>query len=83
VRVDEGPWQPATLDPVTAKDKFGWKLFHYTWNNPTAGAHTLVSRVTDATCKVQPTADDLKEEVVPQPPASFVRVQQWNRRSPR
>lgn len=59
VKVDDGPWQPATLDPATAKEKFGWKLFHYAWNNPTPGAHTLVSRVTDATGKVQPTADDL------------------------
>ena len=59
VKIDDGGWQPATLDPTTAKDKFGWKLFHYTWNNPTAGAHTLVSRVTDATGKVQPTAEDL------------------------
>jgi len=62
VKVDDGAWQTATLDPVTAKDKFGWKLFHYTWNNPTPGAHTLVSRVTDTTGKVQPTAEDLKEK---------------------
>jgi DMSO/TMAO reductase YedYZ molybdopterin-dependent catalytic subunit len=62
VKVDDGAWQPATLDPTTAKEKFGWKIFHYTWNNPSAGAHTLVSRVTDATGKVQPTADDLKEK---------------------
>ncbi|HZT77318.1 MAG TPA: molybdopterin-dependent oxidoreductase [Vicinamibacterales bacterium] len=59
VKVDDGAWQPATLDPATAKEKFGWKLFRYTWNNPTPGAHTLVSRVTDATGKVQPTAEDL------------------------
>ena len=62
VKVDDGTWQTATLDPTTAKEKFGWKLFHYTWNNPTPGAHTLVSRVTDTTGKVQPTADDLKEK---------------------
>ena len=62
VKVDDGAWQAATLDPATAKDKFGWKLFHYTWNNPTPGAHTLVSRVTDTTGKVQPTAEDLKDK---------------------
>ena len=59
VKIDDGAWQAATLDPTTAKEKFGWKLFHYTWNNPTPGAHTLVSRVTDTTGRVQPTAEDL------------------------
>jgi DMSO/TMAO reductase YedYZ molybdopterin-dependent catalytic subunit len=62
VKVDEGPWQPATLDPATAKDKYGWKLFTYTWNNPTPGDHTLVSRVTQTDGKVQPTEQDLAEK---------------------
>ena len=46
VRVDDGPWQAATLDPAT-NSKYSWKLYTYTWNNPTPGEHTLVSRVTD------------------------------------
>ena len=58
VRVDGGPWQAATLDPAT-RDRFGWKLFHFTWNGAMAGEHTLVSRVTDVTGAVQPTAEDL------------------------
>ena len=58
VRVDEGPWQPATMDPATTS-KYSWKLFTYTWNGATPGEHTLVSRVTDVTGKVQPTAEDL------------------------
>jgi DMSO/TMAO reductase YedYZ molybdopterin-dependent catalytic subunit len=62
VKVDEGAWQPATLDPATAKDKYGWKLFTYTWNNPAAGDHTLVSRVTQMDGKVQPTEQDLAEK---------------------
>jgi DMSO/TMAO reductase YedYZ molybdopterin-dependent catalytic subunit len=62
VKIDDGPWQAATLDLATMKEKFGWKLFHYTWNNPAAGEHTLVSRVTDINGAVQPTADDLKEK---------------------
>jgi hypothetical protein len=57
--VDDGAWHPATIDPATAKDRFGWKLFTYTWQGATPGEHTLVSRVTDATGLVQPTADDL------------------------
>ena len=62
VKVDDGPWQPATLDPATSKEKYGWKLFTYTWNNPAAGDHTLVSRVTQTDGKVQPTEQDLAEK---------------------
>ena len=58
VRVDDGPWQPATIDPAT-NSKYSWKLFTYAWNGATPGDHTLVSRVTDLTGKVQPTAEEL------------------------
>jgi DMSO/TMAO reductase YedYZ molybdopterin-dependent catalytic subunit len=61
VRVDEGPWQPAKLDPATSS-KYSWKLFTYTWTGATPGEHTLVSRVTDATGKVQPTEKDLENK---------------------
>ena len=61
VQVDEGPWQPATLDPST-KAKYSWKLFTYMWERPAPGEHTLVSRVTDATGKVQPTEKDLENK---------------------
>jgi DMSO/TMAO reductase YedYZ molybdopterin-dependent catalytic subunit len=60
VKVDEGAWQPAVLDPATKDQKYGWKLFHYTWNGATPGPHTLVSRVTDVTGAVQPTAQELE-----------------------
>ena len=58
VSVDSGPWQPATLDP-SMKEKYSWKWFNYTWNGATPGEHTLVSRVTDVTGKVQPTLEEL------------------------
>jgi DMSO/TMAO reductase YedYZ molybdopterin-dependent catalytic subunit len=58
VSVDNGPWQPATLDPST-KEKYSWKWFNYVWNGATPGEHTLVSRVTDVTGKVQPTLEEL------------------------
>jgi DMSO/TMAO reductase YedYZ molybdopterin-dependent catalytic subunit len=61
VKVDDGAWQPATLDPST-KDKYSWKLFTYMWNDPTPGPHTLVSRVTDAIGRVQPTEQDLESK---------------------
>ena len=59
VKVDDGPWQPAALDPAT-KEKYSWKLFTYTWNGATPGEHTLVSRVTDTKGAVQPTAEELE-----------------------
>ena len=61
VSVDDGPWQPATLDPATSS-KYSWKLFTYTWTGAKPGEHTLVSRVTDVTGKVQPTEKDLESK---------------------
>jgi DMSO/TMAO reductase YedYZ molybdopterin-dependent catalytic subunit len=61
VRIDDGPWQPATMDPAT-REKYSWKFFTYTWNAATPGEHTLVSRVTDVTGKVQPTAEELENK---------------------
>jgi hypothetical protein len=61
VKVDDGPWQMASMDPKT-KDRFGWKFYNYTWNGATPGDHTLVSRATDVTGKVQPTAKDLESK---------------------
>jgi len=61
VRIDDGPWQAATWDPATTS-KYSWKLFSYMWNGATSGEHTLVSRVTDVTGKVQPTEKDLENK---------------------
>ena len=61
VKVDDGPWQPATLDPAT-RSKYSWKLFTFAWNNATPGEHTLVSRVTDAAGRVQPTSEELESK---------------------
>ena len=58
VRVDEGPWQRATMDPATSS-KYSWKLFNYSWTGATPGEHTLVSRVTDVNGAVQPTMEEL------------------------
>jgi len=61
VRVDDGPWRPATIDSST-RDKYGWKLFNYAWTGATPGEHTLVSRVIDVTGKIQPTAQELENK---------------------
>ena len=58
VRVDGGPWQPATMDPSTTA-QYSWKLFRYRWNGATPGEHTLVSRATDINGHVQPTSEEL------------------------
>lgn len=60
VKIDDGPWQKATLDPKNLK--YSWKLFSYQWEGATAGDHTVVSRVTDVDGVVQPEAADLKRK---------------------
>lgn len=60
VRVDNGPWQAARMDP--ANTQFSWKLFSYEWNNLTPGEHTIVSRVTDANGVVQPEESELVDK---------------------
>ena len=61
VRIDDGPWQAAVIDPSTS-GKYSWKLFTYLWNGATPGEHTLVSRVTDVTGKIQPTGMELENK---------------------
>jgi DMSO/TMAO reductase YedYZ molybdopterin-dependent catalytic subunit len=61
VRVDDGPWQAASMDPAT-KEKYGWKLFTFTVNSLAPGEHTLVSRAIDTTGKIQPTAKELENK---------------------
>ena len=60
VKIDEGRWQNAKLDP--ANTRYSWKLFSLQWEGATPDPHTMVSRVTDAEGKVQPTADELKRK---------------------
>ena len=60
VKIDDGPWQRATLDP--ANTQYSWKLFTYQWTGATPGEHTLVSRATDANGVVQPTAAELSRK---------------------
>jgi hypothetical protein len=57
VKIDDGPWRRATLDP--ANSQYSWKLFTYRWEGATPGEHTLVSRATDANGVVQPTTEEL------------------------
>jgi DMSO/TMAO reductase YedYZ molybdopterin-dependent catalytic subunit len=57
VKIDDGPWQEATIDRSEAS-KYAWKPWSLDWSNPSAGEHTITSRVTDASGQVQPAKDD-------------------------
>lgn len=61
IKVDDGPWLTAEMNPNNTR--FSWKLFSLEWPNPTAGEHTLVSRVTDINGNVQATQEELPEKV--------------------
>lgn len=63
VRVDDGPWEPATLDPETTRETYGWKFFNYSWDDATPGEHTVTSRATDVEGNVQPTAEELDDKL--------------------
>ena len=60
VKIDNGPWQAAEIDPDSTQ--YSWKLFNFAWNDATPGEHTIVSRVTDADGQVQATADQIPEK---------------------
>ncbi|WP_313673961.1 molybdopterin-dependent oxidoreductase [Mycolicibacterium sp.] len=50
VRIDDGPWQPATLGAAYSNDT--WRLWTYDWQ-ATAGSHTITARAIDNTGAVQ------------------------------
>jgi DMSO/TMAO reductase YedYZ molybdopterin-dependent catalytic subunit len=57
VRVDGGPWMPATIDEGMGS-AFAWKLWSLSWPNAMPGVHTVTSRATDTAGNVQPAMDD-------------------------
>ena len=58
VRIDDGPWQRATLDPMNTQ--YSWKFFSHEWSGLAPGQHTIVSRATDADGVVQPEQSELE-----------------------
>lgn len=60
VRLDNGPWQAATMDRQNTK--YSWKLFTFEFAAPGPGDHTIVSRATDVNGTVQPEAGDLQSK---------------------
>ena len=57
VRIDDGPWMPATIDN-SEEAEFAWKIWSLDWPNPSAGEHTVTSRAIDASGNIQPAMDD-------------------------
>jgi hypothetical protein len=60
VRVDNGPWQPATFERTSTT--YSWKLFSFEWIGHASGAHTIVSRVTDTNGTTQPEEAEMQSE---------------------
>jgi hypothetical protein len=57
VRIDEGPWVPAIIDP-SEQSEFAWKMWFLDWENPSPGEHAITSRAIDAAGQIQPAMDD-------------------------
>ncbi len=57
VRIDDGPWQPATLTEG-AGEEFAWAFWTLDWGAPKPGEHAITSRATAVDGEVQPAPDD-------------------------
>lgn len=58
VRVDQGPWQAAVLEPQPVDARCAWRFFSIDLGEVAPGDHVVVSRVVDARNRVQPAAED-------------------------
>jgi DMSO/TMAO reductase YedYZ molybdopterin-dependent catalytic subunit len=57
VRIDEGPWQPATIDR-SEQAKYAWSIWSLDWKDPLPGEHAITARAIDTTGQMQPAVDD-------------------------
>jgi DMSO/TMAO reductase YedYZ molybdopterin-dependent catalytic subunit len=57
VRIDEGPWQPATIDR-SEQAKYAWSIWSLEWKDPLPGEHAITARAIDTTGQMQPAMDD-------------------------
>ena len=57
VRIDAGPWLPATIDG-SDNAEFAWKIWWLDWADPAPGEHTITSRAIDVAGQIQPGMDD-------------------------
>lgn len=75
VQVDGGEWQPAKID-AEPRSKFCWAFFSLDLGKLAPGTHTIVSRATDATGRVQPAATD---DEIALKKTYYESYQQWPR----
>jgi hypothetical protein len=52
VKIDDGPWQKAALDP--ANTKYSWKLFTYRWEGAAPGPHLQARTASARGCISRP-----------------------------
>ncbi len=60
VKIDGGPWQPASID--SRSSRYSWKMFTYDWRDAIPGEHTLVSRAIDVDGNIQPEEHQVAEK---------------------
>jgi DMSO/TMAO reductase YedYZ molybdopterin-dependent catalytic subunit len=58
VRVDDGPWQPATIEKSMGESAYTWKVWSMDWTDATSGEHTITSRAIAKSGEEQPAMDD-------------------------
>lgn len=58
VRVDDGPWQPATIEKSMDSSAYTWKVWSMDWTDATTGEHTITSRTIAKSGEEQPAMDD-------------------------
>jgi DMSO/TMAO reductase YedYZ molybdopterin-dependent catalytic subunit len=57
VRIDDGPWLPATIDR-SEEAEFAWKIWSLDWPDAQPGEHAITSRALDNEGNVQPAPGD-------------------------
>jgi DMSO/TMAO reductase YedYZ molybdopterin-dependent catalytic subunit len=62
VRIDDGPWMPASLfGPVAHRRRsrgLAWRFWTFNWGMPAAGEHRVTSRAFDTAGNIQPPPND-------------------------
>jgi DMSO/TMAO reductase YedYZ molybdopterin-dependent catalytic subunit len=57
VRIDKGPWMPATIDRSEEADH-AWRIWSLDWDAPAPGEHQITSRAMDFRGNMQPAMED-------------------------